>query len=107
MGQRTVYASAARTATPTAVVINPRWDSTLRVVVDVTAITATPSLVVTVDVWDAAAAKYVTVLTSAAITTVSSNALTVVTGLAGPVRITVTHGDADSATYSVGAHLSR
>jgi hypothetical protein len=105
--QRTLYASAARTATPTAVTFNMRNDSMLRVVLDATAITATPSVVVTVDVFDSASAKWVTVLTSAAITTVSTNALTAVTGLVGMVRVTVTHADADSITYSVGAHLSR
>lgn len=108
MSQRTVYASAARTATPTAVIVTPRQgESTLRVIVDVTAITSTPSITVTVDVFDTAANKYVTVLTSSAITTVSSNALTVVTGIAGRVRVTVTHGNANSITYTVGAHFSR
>lgn len=105
--QRTIYPLAARTATPTAVTLNMRNDSCLRVVLDATVIAATPSIVVTVDTFDNASAKWVNVLTSAAITTVSTNVLTLIQGLAGLVRITVTHGDADSITYSVGAHLSR
>jgi hypothetical protein len=107
MAQRTLYALAARTATPTAVTFGARHDSTLRLVVDVTAIAATPSIVVTVDVQDAASGKWANVLTAAAITTVSTNVLGPVHGLAGTVRVTVTHADADSITYSVGAHLSR
>lgn len=103
---KTIYSSAARTATPTAVTFAMRHHSTLRLYVDVTAIAATPSITVTVDVQDPASGKWVTVLTSSAITTVSTNALTVVTGLAGTVRVTVTHADADSITYTVGAHLS-
>lgn len=107
MAQRTLYALAARTATPTAVTFNARHDTTLRLVLDATAIAATPSIVVTVDVLDVASGKWVNVLTSAAITTVSTNMLGPITGLSGTVRVTVTHGDADSITYSVGAHLSR
>lgn len=79
----------------------------LRLVVDVTAITSTPSIVVTVDVQDAASGKWANVLTASAITAVSTTALAAVTGLTGTVRVTVTHANANSITYSVGAHLSR
>jgi hypothetical protein len=106
MSQRKIYASAARTATPTAVIFNMRHASTLRVFLDATAITSTPSVVVTVEARDLASAKWITVLTASAITSVSSNALTAVTGLSGLVRITVTHGNSNSITYTVGAHLS-
>lgn len=105
--QRTIYPSAARTATPTAVTLNVRNDTSLRLVLVSTALAATPSIVVTVDTFDNASGTWVNVLTSAAITTISSNVLTLVQGLAGLVRITVTHGDADSITYSLGAHISR
>lgn len=109
MSQKTVYASAARTATPAAAIVTPRqYETALRVVLDATAITSTPSVVVTVEEWDNAAGKYVTLLTSAAIATVSVNVLTLIQGLSGtPVRITCTHGNANSITYSVGAHFSR
>jgi hypothetical protein len=106
--QSTIYASAARTATPTAAVISPRAGQTaLRLVVDVTAIVTAPSITVTVEINDAASGKWATVLTSAAITTVSTNILTLVAGIASQVRVTVTHGNGNSITYSVGAHWSR
>jgi len=105
--QTTIYASAARTATPAAAIITPRTATALRLVVDVTAITSTPSITVTVEVQDLASGKWVTVLTSSAIATVSTNVLTLVQGISSQVRVTVTHGNANSITYSVGAHWSR
>lgn len=107
MQQKTLYASAARTATPTAVILNLRWESAIRLVLDATAITSTPSIVVTVEAFDNASGKWVTLLTSAAITTVSTNVLTLVVGVVGQVRVTVTHGNANSITYTLGAHLTR
>lgn len=100
----TVYASAARTATPTALTFSMGAYGTLRLMLDATAITSTPSIVVTVEMFDALSAKWITVLTAAAITTVSSNALGPIAGLRGQVRVTVTHGNANSITYSVSAH---
>jgi hypothetical protein len=105
--QTTIYASAARTATPTAVIVNARNYTKLRLVLDATAVTSTPSVTVTVEVQDAASGKYVTLLTSAAIATVSTNTLTLVEGLTGNVRITSTHGNANSITYTLGAHWTR
>lgn len=117
MTQRIIYPPAARTATPTAVTLQTGRAKELRVVLDMTALAATPSLVVTVDYSDSASGKWVNLITSAAITTVSTVALTVALGvtvaanlavsapLADTIRITVTHGDTDSATYSVSAHL--
>lgn len=100
----TVYASAARTATPTAITFSMGAYSTLRLMLDATAITSTPSIVVTVEMFDALSAKWMTVLTSSAITTVSSNPLAVVAGLRGQVRVTVTHGNSNSITYTLSAH---
>lgn len=105
--QVAVYASAARTATPTAFVITPRTANRCRVIVDVTAIVSTPSITVTIDVFDLLANKWVNVVTSSAITTVSTNVLTLVEGIASNVRVTVTHGNANSITYSVSAHMAR
>jgi hypothetical protein len=105
--QNTPYASAARTATPTAVVINARNYTKLRLVMDATAVTSTPSVTVTVEVFDTASGKWCTLLTSSAIATVSTNILTLVEGLTGQVRITCTHGNANSITYSLGAHWTR
>lgn len=117
MSQQTVYASAARTATPTAVVVNTRRAKALYLVFDVTAVTATPSIVTTVDMYDSLSNSYTTLFTSAAVATVSRAVykigpgitaaanLAVLEYLPDQVRITCTHGDADSATYSVSAHL--
>jgi hypothetical protein len=105
--QQTIYASAARTATPTAVVVNMRHATAMRLVLVATAITATPSVVVTVDQFDNASGTYVNVRTEAAVATVSTNVFTLMQGLTGLVRITATHGDADSITYSLNAHLTR
>jgi hypothetical protein len=119
MSQRTIYASAARTATPTAVTISAGRARALRLVIDATAVTATPSVVCTIDAIDSLSGKAVNLLTSAAIATVSTVTLQVGPGLtaaanlvansflADQIRITMTHGDADSITYSVSAHLIR
>lgn len=106
MIQKTIYASAARTATPAAVADNPGYDSNIRVVVDLTAFVTAASLTVTIDVLDQLTNKWVNVATSAAITAVSTVGL-LAQGIAGPYRVTVTHGNANSHTYSVTAHLNR
>jgi hypothetical protein len=118
--QTTVYASAARTATPTAVTVPTGRYNYLNLVIDVTAVTATPSVVCTIDALDPLSGKYYNLLTGAALTdsgapytvvmkigpglpvtaNVSANA-----ALPGTLRVTMTHGDADSITYSVAAHL--
>lgn len=104
--QKPVYASAARTATPATATFNMGYDTALTLVVDVTAIAATPQITVTVDVFDVLSAKWVNVLTMAAITTVSTTKSTLVQGLSGSVRVISTHLDADSITYSISAHTS-
>lgn len=117
MSQRQILASAARTATPAAVTFSTGRARELRVVIDATAVTATPSVVVTVDMIDSLSGKAVNLITSAAIATVSTVTLLVALGataaanvavnqpLPDTIRITCTHGDADSITYSVSAHL--
>jgi hypothetical protein len=119
MSQRVVYSSAARTATPTAVTIQTNRVRAMRLVIDATAITATPSVVVTVDAVDSLSGKAVNLLTSAAITAVSTTVLNIGPGLTAAanlaanahlgdsIRVTCTHGDADSITYTVAAHLIR
>lgn len=106
MVQKTLYPSAARTATPAAVIDNPGYDSALRVVVDLTAFTTAASLTVTIDTFDDLTGKWVNVATGTAIAAVSTVGL-LAQGLAGKYRVTVTHGNANSHTYSVTAHLSR
>lgn len=116
----TVYASAARTATPTAVTVSTGRYNWLHVVCDVTAVTATPSVVVTIDALDPLSGKYYNLLTSAALTDSGSpytRVLKIGPGLPvtanvsandvlpGTIRVTMTHGDTDSITYSVAANL--
>lgn len=114
----TVLPSAARTASPdTFEYEGARGVVGLVLVVDATAVTATPALTVSVLGVDRASGKTWTVLASAAIATVSTTILKVRPGLTAaansvandalpPVfRIVCSHGDADSITYSVGAHL--
>jgi len=120
-GPFTVLASAARTAAPDTHEFDAsRCDySALYVVIDVTAIAATPSITVTVSGVDYVSGKVFTVLASAAITATGTTVLHIGPGITAaanaqedqhvpPVfRVTVTHGDADSITYSVGGLLCR
>jgi len=117
----TVYASAARTATPTAVTFQAGRYNFLHLVIDVTAIASTPSVVCTVDGLDPVSGKYYNLLTSAALTESGSpytRVLKIGPGLPvtanvsandilpDTIRVTMTHADTDSITYSVGANLS-
>lgn len=116
----TVYASAARTATPTVVTVPTGRYKALHLVCDVTAVTATPSVVCTIDALDPVSGKYYNLLTGAAMTDSGSpytRVLKIGRGLPvtanvsandvlpSTIRITMTHGDADSITYSVAATL--
>jgi hypothetical protein len=117
MAEKVIYASAARTATPTAVVVNAGRSKELRIVIDVTAVSATPSVVFTVDMIDSTSGKFPNIITSAAITATGTTVLTVALGVtvaanvavSAPLpqnfRVVATHADADSITYSVTAHL--
>jgi hypothetical protein len=110
----TLFASAARTATPTAAQFSNKGQS-LEVVIDVTAVTATPSVVFNLERQDQASSKWFLILASAAIVGVGTTVLKVsphLTGAAnsiakdlasGNMRVRPVHGDADSITYSVGA----
>jgi hypothetical protein len=117
---QTVYASAARTATPTAVTVQVGRYNYLHLAIDVTAVTSTPSVVCTVHGLDPVSGKYYLMLTSAAQTDSGAPYTTVlkigpglpVTAnisandiLPDTIRVTMTHGDSDSITYSVGANL--
>jgi len=114
-----VYPSAARTATPAAVDISldTQNATALLLLIDVTAITLTPSVVPTIDGIDTLSGKLFNLLTGAALVAVVTRRLSVGPGLVvaanlvanehlpDKVRITMTHADADSITYSVAAHL--
>lgn len=113
----TIFASAARTATPTAVDLQVSHASGITLVIDTTAINLTPSVVFTVLGLDPISGKTWTLLASAAVTAVSTVVLDIWPGataaanlaankrLPQSIRVTAVHADADSITYSVTAHL--
>lgn len=115
---KTVFASAARTATPTAVevALSPQ-SSMLTLLVDVTAVVTTPSITVTVKGLVPGSGTEYTLLTSAAITAVGVTQLEIGPGLTAvanevvsaalpqTLKVEVTHADADSITYSIVAVL--
>lgn len=116
MSIQTLYASASRTNTPTAVVVNTRRARALDLVVDVTTFSATPSVVATVDGVDSLSGQYFNLLTSAAMTNTTTRVLQLGPGLSSSastsnaflpdqVRVTLTHGDNDAITYSAALHL--
>jgi hypothetical protein len=113
---QTVYASAARTATPTTFEgQKPPWARGLVLVIDVTAAAATPSVVFTIQGYSPLGDDAYTLLASAAITGTGTTVLRVYPGLTAAAnlvasdvlparwRVTAVHADADSITYSVAA----
>jgi len=116
--ERTLYASAARTATPTAVTVRTGRYRGIKLFINVSALAATPSVVPKIEMVDSlSGAVSAALLTGAAITATGVTVLTVYPGvtvaanvsaadvLPDAIRVTMTHGDADSITYSVAAHL--
>lgn len=112
-----LFPSAARTATPTAKEFGAYGKRGVRIVIDVTAVTATPSVVPTLAFKDDLSGKWVTLLTGNAVTAVGTTTLTIYPGVTASaavalsdfiherMRLAMTHGDADSITYTVSAHL--
>ena len=114
----TVFASGAQTATQT------QGDQTnssnargIKVVLDMTNVTSAPSVTLEIDGRDTTSGKYYSILTGAAVTTVSTNVYTIYPGLSAVAnstandvlphtwRVKVTANNANSGTYSVGASL--
>lgn len=114
----TVLASAARTATLNSGDLTNYDGRGLHVVVDVTA-AGTGSITITIQGKDAVSGQYYTLLAGAAITTISTNVYKVYPGLTASAnavasdilprtyRILITHNNANSITYSVGASVIR
>jgi hypothetical protein len=116
-----VLPSAARTTTPDTQEFEIQGRgyqyTGLHLIIDVTAVAATPLLTVTVDGVDRISGKTYNLITSAVIGTAVVTALKIAPGITPaanvavamnlpPVfRVTVSHGDADSATYSVAGML--
>lgn len=111
----TLFASEARTASPTPVNFTVDDADSLEIVVDVTAVALTPSVVFNIERRDTASQTWITLLSSVAVATVQTLRLRVSPHLAaaantvandlvgGVMRVRPVHGDADSITYSVGA----
>jgi hypothetical protein len=107
-----VMASAARTATSSVTMTTGCLGGVF--IIDCTAITASPSVVFTIDGVDAASLKTYNILTSAAITGTGTTVLRIHPSLTtaantvakdvlpSALKITATHADADSITFSVG-----
>lgn len=115
--RKTAYASAARTATPTAYEFTMEGRRGLHCVIDVTAASDTPSVVPTIAGLDPLSGKYYSLLVGAAITATGTTVLKIYPGIAASanaaasdvvpdvVKLTMTHADTDSITYSVAFHL--
>lgn len=112
--EHSVFTSAARTATSSSEdFIN--YGRGLVLVLSVTAVTATPSVVFTVE--GKVNGLYYTILTSAAITATGTTVWKIYPGLTAAAntvvsdvvpmfwRVTATHGDADSITFSLSASV--
>lgn len=110
----TAFESEARTADPTAVVIENRGNFPVaQIFVSATAATSTPSVVFNIDVQNPVTGTYVEVLDSAAVTGISENVYQIggtgsessdlFTGVhpGRALRIRPVHADSDSITYSV------
>src|SRR5688572_16303031 len=112
--QQAVYASAARTETPTATTfVNEHGHRGLHLIIDVTAVAATPSVVFTIQGVSPLGDDAYTLLASAAITGTGTTILRVYPGLTAAAntvandvlpaqwRVAAVHADTDSITYSV------
>jgi len=112
----TAFASADRTVTvSSADIVNNSGDG-IHIILDVTAV-ATSDVKVKVEGKDPASGKYYTILESASVISVSTNVYKVYPGMTATAnlvasdfipktfRITMTHANANSTTYSVGYSL--
>lgn len=115
---QTPYESVARTATPDVANTNTSKSAGIQYVIDVTAIAATPSVVPTISGVDPVSGSIYTLLTGAAITGTGTTVLQIHPSMVETAnlkasallpqltRLTMTHADADSITYSVSAMLA-
>jgi hypothetical protein len=113
-----VLASAARTATVSSATFNNVNFRGGQFIIDVTAVPgAAPSVVFSIEARDATSGTFFSLLDSVAIVAVGQTVLRVYPGLTAVAnlvasdllpwqwRVTATHGNANSITYSVGANL--
>ncbi len=114
---QTILASAARTASTDSADFTNYNARGAHFYVDVTAVTGSPSIEVKIQSKDPVSGGYYNLLVSTAITAVSVNILKIYPGIGAVAnasasdilpriyRVSVTHANADSITYSVGASL--
>jgi len=115
--QTTLYDSVARTSTPTAAAFSSQGRRGLHLIIDVTAATSTPSVVPTIDGKDDLSGKWYNLLTGVAITATGTTVLKIYPGIGqatnaaasdiipANLRLVMTHGNANSATYTAAVHL--
>ena len=127
-GNATILASAARTATPTIQEFNSTTNigssfliTDVHIIIDVTATAATPSVTPALEGFDPLSLKWypliasITAITATGTTVIKYGVNTAVVAnnanqgfIPETFRLTMTHADADSITYSVGInHISR
>lgn len=114
-GDVTILASGSRTTTQTGSDLTNSNAKGVRVVLDMTDVTASPSVTLSIEAKDAISGKYSTLLTGAAVTTVTTNVYVVYPGLTPSAnaivsdvlphtwRAKVTANNANAGIYSVGA----
>lgn len=108
-----IYPSEPRTSTPTAVEFSVKHSLGAVVLINVTAVTATPTITVGVEGIDPVSGGTWTIITSAGITSTGLTPMRIRPGLGNAagvsagdlmpetIRVTSTHSDGDSITYSV------
>lgn len=113
----TVFASGAQTATQTQADQTNNTARGIKVVLDMTNVASGPSVTLEIDGKDPASGKYYSILTGAAVTTVSTNVYTIYPSLSAVAnsvsndvlphtwRVKVVSNNSNSGTYSVGASL--
>lgn len=111
--EETILASAARTATTNSADFTNFNHKGGHFIIDISAITATPSITVIIQGKDPVSSNYYDILVSDALVAVGTNTLKVYPGigqianqaasdiLPRTFRVSVTHADADSITYSI------
>ncbi len=115
--EETILASAARTSSVSSSDFTNFNAKGIKVVIDVTADPAAASVTFDIEGKDPISGNYYSLLTSAAVTAVGTTVLTVFPGIAETAnlkasdilprtyRVTATHADGDSITYSVSGAL--
>ena len=113
---QTIFTSTARAATVVSAVFSAEEVINSTFIFDVTAVSATPSVVPTIEGKDQLSGSFYTVATGAAITATGTTTLQIGKDLEivaseaasdflpKEYRVTMTHADGDSITYTVGAN---